>query len=224
MKKQTPSKEKRSFEEILSGVEHMVMNGATLYDAESILLDQAVVCGLTDADYISEDFHRKRFEAPFPSRLEDKRFSFRYFSESCYSKWLLPWQTTFGDRLHVVYFEDLLSKPANVVKEILAFAELYDEGNVEELMEKNATRLPKNSVAGAVLAFRKHNRAGKLLANTAKSIGLGEVAIRLKNRFLYASKGKATEGQISRVRALLKDEYDHWSDLDPRTKTIWRND
>lgn len=221
MKKQTPSKEMRTFDQIITSMEDRVKVGDNLYDAEDTLLDLAVKHDLLDADYIKANFHKNLLVAPFNTQLSDKRIEFRYFGESCYSRWLTPWKQTFGDRLHIIYFEDLMTQPESVIRGILQFAELDLEDAAASLLKKNETQLPKGKLSSKILSYRRNSRIGRLSASVLKSVGLKSLGAKYKKKFLYKNKENATAEQIQRVRVLLADEYDYWEKQDQRTARLW---
>lgn len=221
MKKQTPSKEGRTFEEIITSMEDRILVAGNLFDAEDSLIDEANQTGLVDADYIDAGYHKTRFRAPFNTCLSDKRYEFRYFGESSYSRWLPSWKRAFGDRLHVIYFEDLMTQPELVIKDALEFTELEYESQTASLVKKNETRLPRGKLANIVLSYRANTAIGKFAASMLKSVGLKKLGAEFKSNFLYKGKESSTEEQMQRVRALLTDEYDYWTKQDMRTTELW---
>lgn len=223
MKKQTPSNERRPYDTILTGMERLVSSNHNIYASEDSLINKAVEEGLSNADYINPSFHKDRFGADFESILDDGRFSFRYFSESCYSKWLPAWEQVFSNRLLIIYFEELMRHPEEVIRRILDFAGLPYQLNVSELLKSNETRIPKNAFAEGLLAFRKNYMVGRTLANLIKKAGLLSAGAHIQKNYLYGKKESATQEQLDRTQALLHEEYNYWSERDRNITSFWSN-
>ena len=221
MKKQVPSRELRSFDEIIKNIEKSVQMGESVYEAEDIALEYAVQKKLTDADYLNESFHKDRFDVAFPTRLSDRRFAFRYFSHSCYSHWLPLWEETFGDRLLIVYFEDLIRESEKGLRRILDFMGLNYERGIDELVKKNETRILKGEVSRRIIEFRKDSDLAACFVAFLKSIGLSNIGATFIMKHFYRDKEQATAEQMKRVRMLLKDEYKYWAKRDSETNTLW---
>lgn len=221
MKKQTPSRDKRSFSDIVSELGHHTQRGQSLTEAENLILNEAAVSGITDADYISENFHKERFSAPFETRLQDRRYSFRYFTESSYRLWLPAWESTFRNRLLIVYFEDLMNMPSETIKTISDFAGLDHQEDTFSLSKKNITRVPKGKAAEMLISIRKNTAIGRFSASLFKRLGLRAAGQSFRENILYADKDQPIPSDMDSARHLLIEEYNYWKSRDSRIDSLW---
>lgn len=94
----------------------------------------------------------------------------------CYSRWLDAWSRQFGDRLRIVFFEDLAADPAQVVGSLFRWLAL-DPGPLETLQfpVDNKTEPYRNKALQDVAVrlnrpserfFRRHAAAKRLLRST----------------------------------------------------------
>jgi hypothetical protein len=110
--------------------------------------------------------------AGFDEKREHQAF-FWGLRGGCYDVWFDAWAEEFGDRLHVVFFEDLARDPAGVVRGICRWLDL-DEAVVDRFefpvenktQEYRAARLQRIAVAvnrHGERVFRRHRRAKRWL-------------------------------------------------------------
>jgi len=221
--KQTPTQESRAFGSILRDVSAAVARGEDILSAEATLLEDAVRARQTNADWISSDFHRRRFGAPFETRISKKRFSFLYFGESCYSRLLPPWEEAFGSNVKIVFFEDLVRNPISTLEDIFLYLGLnFDAGRID-LSPKNQTRVPRGRLAATISAIQKNSRTGEYATAVLKSLGLKGLGKELRNRLLFRTPDAMGLEEKRYARRLLSDEYDYWAARAPHTREIWKD-
>jgi hypothetical protein len=76
-------------------------------------------------------------DADFADPANEAWFAFR---GGCYADWLPAWHERFGARLQVVWFEELMSRPAEVLRDVAAFLGIDPDGYASlDLASENRT-------------------------------------------------------------------------------------
>lgn len=89
------------------------------------------------------------FESELDVFLAGKECEFDWFTRSQYPQQLRPFLSEFGDSVHVVMFEELLSQPSQVLDEVQKFLGVQPEGI--SLTKENQTLIPKSGRAESIL-------------------------------------------------------------------------
>jgi len=219
MYKKTPCGDERSFEDVLSNVEDR-LDSASLPRAEDEALHEAMSSGRIRDSYRDQNYHRRRYGAPFDTRIHDMLWDFKYFQGSLYSKNLLRFEKEI-DNLKTILFEDLVRHPKRIMRETLEFANLPANEAVLELPHTNKTSVPRSFLARKVMEARKRVGVLSKAAAFLKSIGMQKIGRDFQRRFLFRSKEKMTEDHYERTRDILESEYSFWRERRPQTKEHW---
>ena len=207
--KQLPRIERRTFDEILEGINHS--NHPNLLEKEREANTKALQSGKLLRPFFGKDHYRKRNQASFDAQFDDEMWVHHYVGESCYDLHLPRWEEAFGSDLLVQQFEDFIEKPDVVVKEITSFLEVDVNLNELHLNRKdNTTALiegPSGRFLGNINSKLSHGKLGSL----KKSIGrLGFKALYRKTmRTFSAPKPKLNDGQRMQLDTLLSKSFEH---------------
>ena len=153
MHKQVPCADRRSFDEILNSIKRGA-NSKSLSVVENEVLQKAISNDEVDGTYRNQDFHRKRADAAFDTKLHDMLYEFKYFQESLYSNHLSQFEEILGDSLKVVVLEELIAHPKQVLRDILGFAGLPVDELRLELRHENQTLVPRNRITRMMMDAR----------------------------------------------------------------------
>jgi hypothetical protein len=78
---------------------------------------------MSGEDYLAQS--DRMTDADFADATNEPWFAFR---GGCYAEWLPAWQERFGDRLELLWFEELMSDPPRVLRDAAAFLEIDPDG------------------------------------------------------------------------------------------------
>nr|WP_272505962.1 sulfotransferase [Salinibacter ruber] len=220
MQRKTPKYDYREFGEIMGRLENK--SKTSLLERERQATRRARQQGLI-RDYLTEDYHERKFGASFRSSFRDPEWAHRYFSYSQYSRIVNSYTSRF-DNVKLVIFEELLQEPGAVLSEIAKFLGI----DQRELRFPHAHESRVPSAIGRIYARMREQ--GQHVAHTLnalrdgfdtlmKTIGAEQLAV--KARRLLRRKPKLKEDQYMRARSLLSTEYAYWRDRRPVTKKLW---
>ncbi len=214
-----PRGERRSFEEILDGLENR-QAGVSVVEQERLLINEAIRAGTVNPNDITASFHRDRLQAPFDTDYSDMMMGYRYFEESHYSRFVGSYEEAFGARLKIVFFEQLTREPERVLTDILTFAGLEPESGSLQLTFENRGRVPKSAGTRRVLEARKNNPFLRNLADWLKKTPLKKFGSDLRSR-MWRSNPKISDESHRRTVALLSDETKYWVNRYPYLNELW---
>lgn len=123
------------------------------------------------------------------------------FRGGCYADWLPAWHTAFGERLQVVFFEDLMAEPDRVLRRAAAFLGIDADAfpSTDLASENRTTGYRRAGLQRVALAF--NDRFERFLR---RHYGLKE---RLRSAY-YRLNGSARRVQLPpAARAMLSDRY-----------------
>ena len=219
-RKQLPCSDHRDFDGILSDLEECP-EGEDIFDFEARLVEAAVDKGLVEKGFVDQTFHRRRFDAEFETTVYDPYASYKYLSESSYSTYLPLWESVFGDRLHIVFFEDLCDPQGKTIQELYDFVGLPPNTAPAALPRENQTRLPSSYLARLLLTIRRDSQLGRAFAGSAKRLGLQKIGAGFREAMLLKNSDKMTGAQRSRLVELLFKEYQYWGARNPAVLRKW---
>lgn len=152
---------------------------------------------MTLEEYITEA--EQRSDADFQDPENEKWFGVRGGN---YADYLAAWYAAFGERLRVLFFEDLLARPAEVLGDVARFVEIAPDGFPKsDLSSENRTTGFK---------FRRLQRVA--LALNSRFERFLRRHYRLKNRLrglYYRLNGrKSSENVAASLEQTLQDRYD----------------
>jgi hypothetical protein len=148
--------------------------------------------GMTLDDYL------KRYDSLEPHLL-DRRENNRYWAVhgGRYADWLPDWTSRFGDRVRVVFFEDLVSDPDRLLTEIVTWLGLPAAPLSVEAA--NATNQPRSAVIHSV-AMKSRDRLEPVLMRVPR------LRAAARNTFLSVNKSRRPADLIApEVLADLRD-------------------
>jgi hypothetical protein len=221
MQRKTPRADRRKFCDILESLESG--GNKSLLEMETQAVHQAWQTGLL-RDYLSSDYHERKFGAPFCSSFRDPLWVYRYFSYGQYSRVVEAYESVFDD-VKIVVFERLLREPDAVLLETAQFLGI-DEGGLQ-LPHAHESRVP--STMGRI--YVRVREQGKLAAHSLNILrdafdalmeALGAAPLTAKARRLLRRKPELKERQYIRARCLLRREYEYWRSRRPLTENLWQ--
>ncbi|MEM1144596.1 MAG: sulfotransferase [Pseudomonadota bacterium] len=211
--------ERRPYEELLDGLE-AAYRSQGIVESERRLLNEAVAEGSVNPNYYTSSFHPERFGAPFSSEFADPLSGYRYFEESSYSRFVQTYADVFGERFHLIAFEQLTTTPSDTIEGLLATIGLPIEQAVLDLPHENKARVPKNAFARKVLELRNQNRFMRGVAEASRSGPMKKIQQAVK-RQVWGAKPRLPVELLERTRALLADEYAWWAEYNPTIYKHW---
>ena len=124
------------------------------------------------------------------------------FRGGCYADWLPQWRERFGDRLEIVWFEELMLEPARVLTEVAEFLGIDPEGYASlDLASENRTTAYRRAGLQR-LALQANDRVERFLR---RHYGLKE---RLRGLY-YRINGSQRRDQLpDMLRAVLGARYE----------------
>ena len=222
MYKKVPSRDRRSFNEIVTAMEGRVCAGGNISSAEDEILRNAVRSGVVDASYINQNYLRRLFDIPFDSYFEDPLWPYRYFSESQYRKSIEPLYATFGQhRVKVIIFEQFITAPSYVVSEILDFLGLPVESETLVLPHKNRTKIPGGKIGRGMIWLRNCSTFTNWVWQKLQSGSVTASLTQLIRSKAWRSKPQLSENTYRRARNLLQEEYAYWSGRTDDVESLW---
>jgi hypothetical protein len=224
MHKKVPCPDKRSFSDLLNELEAAALSEPPrLAAAEEKVLEQAIADDLVDGGYRNRGFHRERFDAPFPTTLDDPLFEFKYFQESMYSRFLPRLQKAVGaERFRLVFFEDYVKRPDQVVAELLTSFGLPEPTKSVAGIHSNKTLMPRNPLARRIMLLRSQSPSLEALAGTLKRVELlKRLGMAARKAALLTPPPRQSQLEYQRARELLASEYEWWFENYPRTRDLW---
>jgi len=113
---------------------------------------------MTLDQYLAES--DQRTDADFKDPENEMWFGFR---GGCYADFLPAWRDAFGDRLHVVFFESLMSDPGRVLRDVATFLGVDPQAFSDEVLssENRTTGFKNRGFQRVALAF--NNRFERFL-------------------------------------------------------------
>jgi len=124
---------------------------------------------MTFEDYLDRCFELNR------QGIDSRRENLTYWSlgSGCYARWLEAWHSEYGDRLKIVYFDDVKNDPVGVLKGICGWLDLdthvvdsFDlavENKTEQYRNAQAQRLALAVNRRAERFFREHRTTKRAL-------------------------------------------------------------
>lgn len=103
-----------------------------------------------------------------------------YRSGGHYAQWLTPWVQGLGDRLHVLFLEELLAAPSDVLRRLSDELELDPAGWPRELPDANPSGAARNRTLQRLLQWRPAG-AGRLLRALPDPVVAAGRALRQRN-------------------------------------------
>lgn len=152
--------------------------------------DLGIDAYLAHADALTDD--------DFRVAENERWFAFR---GGCYADWLPAWHAAFGERLQVVFFEDLMAEPDRVLRHTATFLEIDPDAfpSTDLASENRTTGYRRAGLQRAALAL--NDRFERFLR---RHYGLKE---RLRSAY-YRLNGSARREQLPpAARAMLSDRY-----------------
>jgi hypothetical protein len=123
------------------------------------------------------------------------------FRGGCYADWLPTWQDAFGDRLAVIWFEELMSRPSAVLDDVASFLGIAPDGYATtDLASENRTTAYKRAGLQK-LALGFNDRFERFLR---RHYGLKE---RLRSTYYRFNGSNARDRLPDDVRADLAARY-----------------
>lgn len=219
--KKTPCDDNRTFQDILSSLTNAKLD-CTLAEAEDTLIQQAIADGKVNGNIYGKDFLANLYSAPFETNMPDPLFPYRYFHESEYSKRVGAYRNVFRDSMKIVFFEELMTKPTEIVREILTFLGLEFEEDSFSMKHENQTTVPKSKLSRYALEFQQSNQYAKQLTQLLRKMGLQSLGRQVKQRLLHTSPPKLSEENYNLARNLLASEYNYWGARYPKLNSLWK--
>lgn len=130
-----------------------------------------------------------------------------YREAGYYARRLRPWAATFGDRLHVLFLEELQADPAGTLAPLAAALDVVDDW--PSLPAANPSGLPRHRWLQRLVQWRPPG-AGRVLQ--ALPEGLVDVVRRVRDRNVVAPP-RPDEEQLARLREDYRANVDELEDL-----------
>jgi hypothetical protein len=217
MKKRVPSREQRSFRNILLKLE----NSGTMdvKKKEQKLAKNAHIDGyLSDRHLLDSEYVKRMYNIELSSSFPDRYILYKYFTQSLYRRRYLEFKKVFGNNLKLVVFENLVSKTHTVVDDIYDFIGLTSKKKTKKFTKVNETRVPKNKIARLTIKARQLLDPKARLAEFFDAYGIRKW---IRNKVLRESKPGMSEVMYNRTRELLSDEYKFWSEEIGSRFSLW---
>jgi hypothetical protein len=215
MKKNIPNPEKRSFDSI-----DVDINGdskKTLIKSENQCLNKAILEKLIDINRLDKNYLKRTIEVSFQSIFEDTLWEYKYFQGSIYSDSVEHYQNVLADKVKIIFFEELISRPEYIIDDIWKFIGL--KKREIKITHENKTLIPQNFFAKKINVFFSSNLA-QILSKILKPLPTKYVTNSILNTF-YSSKPKLSRDKYIKIREKMKWEYDYWLSKYPHLQEYW---
>lgn len=215
--KRTRPADRRSLAEVIEALSGAQVEAEALAQLESSMVRAVAARGGIDRAAFGS--HLARFQGHDPGLdPEQELWPYRYLTESLYSLHIPAWERVFGERLRVVFFEELVRQPGRVLADVVEFLGLPSARPPLVLSERrNTTVAPRNAIARQLLRWRRETRLRHVVA-TMRRIAPG-VHQRLSRSLVH--RPEPAQGELASLRRLLVSEYEHWLAREPRVRELW---
>jgi len=217
MKKKVPSKEKRSFEEIIKSIQGRDFKN--IIESENRALNQAIEENKIDKDYLDENYLKEKCNAPFKSEFEDPLWFYKYFQGSLYSTKVEKWEENF-DKVKIIFLEEMIRNPEGTIRDIFEFGGLDASSSLLKLPHKNKTMIPESKLAKKIKWMKNEfmnipslPKFGKLFVSYIHNALISEL--------LYKPKPKLSKNNYYEGKVILKKEYRYWSSRKDSLNDLW---
>ena len=215
--KRTRPADRRSLAEVVRALHDVQGQPNALAQLEAQVVRSLVPQGVIDGAAFGR--HVARFQGQDPGlEPEQSLWPYRYLTESLYSLHLPAWERSFGQRVRVVFFEELVREPGRVLAEVVEFLGLPPPEPPLVLSERrNVTVAPRNAIARQLLRWRLETSL-RHVVTAVRRLAPG-VHRRLSHSLVRRPKPGASELQT--LRLLLASEYEYWLEREPRVRDLW---
>jgi len=217
MKKKVPSKEKRTFEEIIESIEGPGFR--KIVESENNELQKAIKENQIDEDYLGKDYLKKKCDAPFGSDFEDPLWFYKYFQGSLYSRKVERWEEKY-DQVKIIFLEEMIRDPEDSIREIFEFLGLEPSNSLLKLPHKNKTMVPSSRAAKKVKRMRDVIIDEPKIPSIAKLITSYFHNTIITNLF-YEPKPKISKENYIQARSIMKKEYEYWYSRNDNLIGLW---